>query len=95
MGVRAETLKLLFVYGNISFVIVAGFYVLYQFATGTSTSPEAANALGLAALFGGFVGTAIQFLTGSEIATRASRAATASFTVGASVPPTTPTPPGG
>lgn len=92
MGVKAETVKLLFVYLNISFVVVAGFYVLFQLST-RGDLPDSANAIGAASIFAGFVGMAIQFLTGSEIATRASRAATANFTTGLAAPtaPTTTT----
>ena len=87
---KTETLKLLFVYGNITFVVVAGFYVLFALATRT----DIADAVGPVGIFGGFVGMAIQFLTGSEIATRASKAAESNFASGQTTPaPPTPTSP--
>jgi hypothetical protein len=86
---KADQLKLLFVYGNCTFVIVAGFYVLFQLAVRPDLPPEASSAVGVAAIFGGFVGTVLQFLTGSEIATRATRASADSFASGLA----TPTPP--
>lgn len=89
-GPKMETLKLLFVYGNVTFIVIAGFYVLFQLATRQELS-EAAGAIGAASIFAGFVGMAIQFLTGAEIATRADKAATAAFTTGLSVPPPTTT----
>lgn len=90
---KADNVKQWFVYGNVTFIIVAGFYVLYQLTTRTDVAPEQVASLGTASIFAGFVGMAIQFITGSEIATRASRAASESFDKGlaAPVPPTTVT----
>ena len=89
---KAENAKLLFVYGNITFIVVAGFFILYQLATRQDIGDAAAQAIGAASIFSGFVGMAIQFLTGSEIATRANRAATANFTTGLAAPTATVTP---
>ena len=82
---KSDGIKQVFVYGNISFVIVAGFYVLYQLAT-TGLGDQ----LGAASIFAGFVGMAIQFITGSEIATRANRAAESNFATGLATPPPAP-----
>jgi hypothetical protein len=105
---KADNVKQFFVYANITFVVVAGFYVLYQLATRQDLPANAGVPTGMAAIFSGFVGACIQFLTGSEIATRANRSATTAFQAGstASTPtvtaqgptsmtvgPTPPTPP--
>lgn len=83
---KADNLKALFVYGNVTFIIVAGFYVLYQLTTRTDLSPEQVASLGTASIFAGFVGMAIQFLTGQEIATRTNRAAASNFETGLAAP---------
>lgn len=88
---KIETIKAWFVYGNVTFIIVAGFYVLYQLATRQDLSPEQIASLGAASIFAGFVGMAIQFITGQEIATRASKAALANFASGQGTPGTTTT----
>jgi hypothetical protein len=79
---KSDLVKMAFVYANITFIVVAGFYVLYQLATRQDLPPGAGSATGMAAIFSGFVGACIQFLTGSEIATRANRAATGNFAAG-------------
>lgn len=86
---KADNVKQFFVYANVTFIIVAGFYVLYQLSTNASIDPARAQQLGTAAIFSGFVGMAIQFITGSEIATRATRSAVAAFGTGATA--STPT----
>jgi hypothetical protein len=87
---KADNVKQFFVYANITFIVVAGFYVLYQLATRQDLPANAGVPTGMAAIFSGFVGACIQFLTGSEIATRANRAATGNFAAGstASAPTT-------
>jgi hypothetical protein len=81
---KVETIKLAAVYLNITFIVVAGFFVLYQLAT----RPGVDQSVGAASIFAGFVGMAIQFLTGSEIAKRAEVAANTAFQAGAGSQPT-------
>lgn len=80
---KADTVKLVMVYLNITFIVVAGFFVLYQLATRPGINQD----LGAASIFAGFVGMAIQFLTGSEIAKRAEVAANTAFQAGAGSQP--------
>lgn len=87
---KADTVKMVAVYANVTFIIVAGFFVLYQLATRSDLDPAQAQALGAASIFSGFVGMAIQFLTGSEIAKRAEVAANTAFTTGAGTALTVP-----
>jgi hypothetical protein len=82
--VKIDTLKVVFVYANITFIVIAGFFVIYQLATKPGVDPS----VGAASIFAGFVGMAIQFLTGSEIAKRADVAANNAFVTGAGTAPT-------
>ena len=83
---KADNVKQWFVYGNVTFIIIAGFWVLYQIAASPNISPERAGQLGAVGIFAGFVGMAIQFITGSEIATRADRSAASNFDKGLAAP---------
>lgn len=87
---KVESVKLAFVYGNVTFIIVAGFYVLYQVATRPDI-PQTDNLTSFAALIGGLLGICVQFLTGSEIAKRADVAANTAFQAGAGSQPTVTT----
>lgn len=83
---KADTLKIIFTYTIVAFVIVAGFFVIYHVATSPAQGTDQS---GLLAIVGGFVGMCIQFVTGSETATRATNAALRAASTTTTVPDAT------
>jgi hypothetical protein len=91
---KSDLTKMLLVYGIVGFTVVAGIFTMYL-TTVRSDIPATADVHGYQVIIAGFVGACIQFLTGSEIATRATRSTTTAFTAGSTASTPTITSSGG